>query len=256
MTHDAQTKYSKKDVIRRSKRLEELAKKKNSTSDNDDNISITSSDDENEEMDVHEYRKFLKKIFPSKHLNKKIASGERLKASSKVVDEDESEENAKILKNKHKSSKKIVSKKDKKSSKKPVVESEDDEDDEDDDEDDKEDESIDYTKCPMVKLKQFLKKRNLKGTNSRETAEKRLIADDQKKNDQKKTLVDNESLSQTPEDPVLRDLLQTWLDSNRSTIVALREVCLYIYMLMNQDKIFLKDDKKTTRVSKYPSYFY
>ena len=32
-------------------------------------------DDENEEMDVHEYRKFLKKIFPSKHLNKKIASG-------------------------------------------------------------------------------------------------------------------------------------------------------------------------------------
>ena len=135
MTHDAQTKYSKKDVIRRSKRLEELAKKKNSTSDNDDNISITSSDDENEEMDVHEYRKFLKKIFPSKHLNKKIASGERLKASSKVVDEDESEENAKILKNKHKSSKKIVSKKDKKSSKKPVVESEDDEDDEDDDED-------------------------------------------------------------------------------------------------------------------------
>jgi hypothetical protein len=40
-------------------------------------------------MDVHEYRKFLSKIFPSKHLSKKIQAGEKLKA---VIQPDSSEE--------------------------------------------------------------------------------------------------------------------------------------------------------------------
>jgi ATP-dependent Lon protease len=161
MPRDAQTKYSKKD-IKRSKKSEELAKKKkrNNDSDDDDN-SIFTSDDE-DEMDVHEYRKFLKKIFPSKHLDKKIASGEKLKALSKrriseEDDEDEdSEEEEEIVQKRSKknlkkrSSKKKVeetedeeeeeeivkkSSKSKKPSKKRIVEEEDEEEDEDEDED-------------------------------------------------------------------------------------------------------------------------
>jgi len=95
MARDAQTKYSKKDT-KRSKKSEELTKKKkrNQDSDDDDNNSSMTSDDE-EEMDVHEYRKFLKKIFPSKHLDKKIEAGEKLKSSMKkqnVLDDSEEEE--------------------------------------------------------------------------------------------------------------------------------------------------------------------
>ena len=128
MTRDAQTKYSKKE-IKRSKKSEELAKKKkrNNEPDDDDN-SIFTSDDE-DEMDVHEYRKFLKKIFPSKHLDKKIASGEKVKALAKkrIVEEDdedsdEDEEEEIVTKRSKKSAKQRVSNK-----KKKVEETEDEE---------------------------------------------------------------------------------------------------------------------------------
>jgi hypothetical protein len=55
-----------------------LKKKKSKDSDSDD-----SDSESDEEMDVHEYRKFLSKIFPSKNLDKKIKEGEKLKKSSK-----------------------------------------------------------------------------------------------------------------------------------------------------------------------------
>jgi len=94
MARDAQTKCSKKDT-KRSKKSEELAKKKkrNQDSDDDNNSSMNSEDED--EMDVHEYRKFLKKIFPSKHLDKKIEAGEKLKSSMKkqdLMDDSEEEE--------------------------------------------------------------------------------------------------------------------------------------------------------------------
>ena len=79
MTRD-QSKVAKKEMSSVSKKREELNKKRkkveNSDSDNDSN---DGSDTENDEMDVHEYRKFLSKIFPSKHLNKKIKAGEKIK---------------------------------------------------------------------------------------------------------------------------------------------------------------------------------
>ena len=50
--------------------------KKNEESDSD---SEYDSELESEEMNVHEYRKFLSKIFPSKHLDKKISNGEKIK---------------------------------------------------------------------------------------------------------------------------------------------------------------------------------
>lgn len=132
MTRDAQSKYSKKE-IKRSKKSDELAKKKkrNQESDDDDGNSVFTSDDE-DEMDVHEYRKFLNKIFPSKHLDKKIASGEKVKTLAKKRvseeddDEDEDSEEEEIIKKRSKKSlKKSVS-----SKKKKVEETEDEEEEE------------------------------------------------------------------------------------------------------------------------------
>ena len=88
MPRDSQTKMSKKEYNKSKKREEEAKKKKNSESSDDDNSFYT--DDDDDEMDVHEYRKFLKKMFPSKHLDKKIKAGEKLKKTIKK-DEEESE---------------------------------------------------------------------------------------------------------------------------------------------------------------------
>jgi ATP-dependent Lon protease len=103
MARDSQTKLSKKE-IKRSKKQEELSKnkKKINNSDSDDNCG---SDSDSEEMDVHEYRKYLSKMFPSRHLNKKIKAGEKLKkiAEDEYTDESEEEE---LVSNKNKKSKK------------------------------------------------------------------------------------------------------------------------------------------------------
>jgi ATP-dependent Lon protease len=76
MARDNQNKLSKKEQNKRSKRDDDKLrnKKKNEESDSD-NGEYESSD----EMDVHEYRKFLSKIFPSKHLSNKIKAGEKMK---------------------------------------------------------------------------------------------------------------------------------------------------------------------------------
>ena len=81
MPRDSQTKMSKKEYNKSKKREEEAKKKKNSESSDDDTSFYT--DDDDDEMDVHEYRKFLKKMFPSKHLDKKIKAGEKLKKTIK-----------------------------------------------------------------------------------------------------------------------------------------------------------------------------
>ena len=90
MARDSQNKLSKKEQNKRSKKQEELSKKKkkitNPDSDND------GSDSENDEMDIHEYRKFLSKIFPSKHLNNKIKTGDKLKKVTEEIESDDEEE--------------------------------------------------------------------------------------------------------------------------------------------------------------------
>ena len=78
MARDSQTKISKREQVKRSKKQEELSKKKKKVA-NSDSDSNDGSESESDEMDVHEYRKFLKNIFPSKHLDKKIKSGEKVK---------------------------------------------------------------------------------------------------------------------------------------------------------------------------------
>lgn len=93
MTRDTSNKLSaKKEQMKKSKKVEELSKKKKLNVDSDDDDDRNSETD-SDEMDVHEYRKFLSTIFPSKHLDKKIAAGERLKNKlSKNVNDEESEE--------------------------------------------------------------------------------------------------------------------------------------------------------------------
>ena len=144
------SKMNKKELSK-SKKQEQLAqkKKKNEESDSDSE----SSDNSEDEMDVHEYRKFLSKVFPSKHLNKKVKSGEKLKKELKKLreleaeeeeseEESEEEEEEKHIRKRGKGGKKSKSKpassskkskKDKKDKKKN--ESSDDEEESDDDDD-------------------------------------------------------------------------------------------------------------------------
>ena len=116
MARDSQIKLSKKDN-KLSKKQEEISKKKKKV-DNSDSDSNDGSESDSEEMDVHEYRKFISKIFPSKHINKKIKAGEKLK---KIVEDSENSDdnNEEVVTNKK-------SKKSNKKSKK-IQESEDEE---------------------------------------------------------------------------------------------------------------------------------
>jgi ATP-dependent Lon protease len=129
MTRDSSNKLSKREQVKRSSKKADanLKKKKNETSDSEDG---NESDSENEEMDMHEFRKYVQKIFPSKHMDKKIKAGEKLK---KMVEDEEEEDEEEKKKPKKKQDKKINKK-----HKKIIEESEDEEDWEtDSDEDEK-----------------------------------------------------------------------------------------------------------------------
>ena len=103
MSRDSQTKMSKKESKVSKKREEQVRKKKQNES-SDDDASFYTDDDSENEMDIQEYRKFLKKMFPSKHLDKKIKAGERLKEVLQDSDEEEDEEEVKP----RKKSKKVI----------------------------------------------------------------------------------------------------------------------------------------------------
>ena len=87
MPRDSSNKLSKKEMVKASNKKSEtnLKKKKNESSDSEDG-SISGS--ESEEMDMHEFRKYVQKIFPSKHLDKKIKDGEKLKKMVEESDDD------------------------------------------------------------------------------------------------------------------------------------------------------------------------
>lgn len=122
-------------------------KKKIESSDSEPDICSSDEDD----FDVHEFRKTLQKMFPSKHLDNKVKAGNDVKKAFKKMkntkketeeddDEDEDEEQQqdeeveKSKKSKKKSDKKSDKKASVKSKKKKIVES-----DSDDDEDDGDD---------------------------------------------------------------------------------------------------------------------
>ena len=91
MTRENSNKLSaKKEQMKKStKKTEELSKKKKLHIDSDDEGDDFISESDSDEMDVHEYRKFLSKIFPSKHLDKKIAAGEKIKKIYEKLQEDD-----------------------------------------------------------------------------------------------------------------------------------------------------------------------
>jgi ATP-dependent Lon protease len=121
MTRDSSNKLSKREQVKSSSKKSDanLRKKKNETSDSEDG---NGSDSENEEMDMHEFRKYVQKIFPSKHMDKKIKAGEKLKKMVEDEDEEEEEEEEEEKKPKKKQNKKINKK-----NKKIIEESEDEE---------------------------------------------------------------------------------------------------------------------------------
>jgi ATP-dependent Lon protease len=101
MVHETKTRLIKKEQNKSSKKRDEQSRKKknNQQSDSDENSYFSESETEDEEqedeMDSTEYRKFLSKIFPSKHLDKKIKAGKNLKKVLKKdldIEEESSED--------------------------------------------------------------------------------------------------------------------------------------------------------------------
>ena len=78
MSKDKQPKISKKSSS--TKKKEEAARLKKRKDESSDSDYVSDDDDEeDEEMDIQEYREFLAKTFPSKHLDKKVKAGKKLK---------------------------------------------------------------------------------------------------------------------------------------------------------------------------------
>ena len=133
------------------KKVKEPVQKKKKVESSDSEGDNGSNDDEDEdEMDETEYRKFLSKIFPSKHLDKKIAAGTRLKKKIQELEEGEEDEDDEEEEEVEKRPRKKESKKKKISKKKQVVESESDEE-EDDADDEEEDDDEDDDASPTSK---------------------------------------------------------------------------------------------------------
>lgn len=123
-----------------------IMKKKKDESSDDDNDSFYTDDNSSDEMDPQEYRKLLKELFPSKHIDKKVKAGKRVKkaieedlAYSEDDDEDEYEDDESYVppsKTVRKTNKKPI----KKQNKKSKIELDDDEDIDEELDDDYEDE--------------------------------------------------------------------------------------------------------------------
>jgi ATP-dependent Lon protease len=118
MPRDSKTKMNKEQNMRSKKEDEKKRNKKNNNDSDSDDVDYESG----EEMDVHEYRKFLSKIFPSKNLSKKIQAGEKLKKIISVQEESDEEEWETESEEEEEVPKKNKSNKKKSSKKKKIVE--------------------------------------------------------------------------------------------------------------------------------------
>ena len=162
MSKDKQSKISKKSSSTKKKEEAARLKKRKDESSDSDFINDDDEDDEDDEIDMQEYREFLAKTFPSKHLDKKVNAGKKLKevleeesepdkrnrnvkknSPKKKKIEEESEEDDDdeeyIPKKTNKSNKKVIKKPvNKKKMKEEAISSEEEEysDDEDSDDDD------------------------------------------------------------------------------------------------------------------------
>ena len=86
-----------------SNKQKEVEKKKRrivESSDDSQDDSDYYTDASEEEFDEHEYRKFLSKIFPSKHINEKIKAGDKLKKKLRKCADNDSEDDEELIKKK------------------------------------------------------------------------------------------------------------------------------------------------------------
>ena len=142
--------------IKRTKKVKEPVQKKKKVESSDSEGDNGSNDDDDEdEMDETEYRKFLSKIFPSKHLDKKIAAGTRLKKKIQELEDGEEEEADEEEEEVEKRPRKKDSKKKKVSKKKQVVESDSDEEDDDADDEEEDDDEDDDASPTSKNAKNF-----------------------------------------------------------------------------------------------------
>jgi ATP-dependent Lon protease len=82
MTRDNKSKLSNNKNNKKSKGRKQIEESESSESDvfeDDEDDDDDDDDDEEEEFDMQKYRKMLASTFPSKHLNKKVAAGEKIK---------------------------------------------------------------------------------------------------------------------------------------------------------------------------------
>jgi ATP-dependent Lon protease len=138
MTRESNNLITKKEQSKKTKKTEDKTKKQKKIvdSDDDDDCNDFISESDSDEMDVHEYRKFLSKIFPSKHLNNKINAGEQIKNLQKQLEQEDDDDSECETKNK-KPIKKTKSKSVKKNKKHEPEESEEEWETEDEEEDEK-----------------------------------------------------------------------------------------------------------------------
>ena len=103
MSRDNSNKLSKREQVKRSNKKADanIKKKRNEDSDSDNGID---SESENDEIDIHEFRKYVQKIFPSKHMTNKIKAGEKIK---KIIDNDDEQEVSTKKNSNKKNSKKV-----------------------------------------------------------------------------------------------------------------------------------------------------
>ena len=160
MTRESNNLLTKKEQNKKTKKTEDKSKKQKKVvdSDDDDDCNDFISESDSDEMDVHEYRKFLSKIFPSKHLNNKINAGEQIKKLQKQLEEDDDDSECET-KNK-KPIKKTKSKSVKKSKKHEHEENEEEWETDDDNEDEDEDEEDEKVIITRSKSKQKNKRKH------------------------------------------------------------------------------------------------
>jgi len=107
-----------------SNKQKEVEKKKRrivESSDDSQDDSDYYTDASEEEFDEHEYRKFLSKIFPSKHINEKIKAGDKLKKKLRKCEDNDSEDDEELIKKKTNKQEKVKGKDKKKNT---IIESE------------------------------------------------------------------------------------------------------------------------------------
>jgi ATP-dependent Lon protease len=140
------------------------------STDDEDEEEYDPEDDEEESIDSHEYRKFLKKMFPSKHLEKTVKLGEKIKNNAKKNKHDESSDEeeikpakkqstiintrskSKLSQSSSKSAKSVKSAKSSKSKNHKYEEDADEENDDDDDEDEDDEDDEGDSKSNKVNI--------------------------------------------------------------------------------------------------------